>query len=86
MNPALTTADMLSLVRTMPPGTRTQLDALLLASDPSVWVPQDGPQSMAYHSLADVVFYGGSAGGGKTDLLLGLSLLVWPPVEALREE
>ena len=74
MNPALTTADMLSLVRTMPPGTRTQLDALLLASDPSVWVPQDGPQSMAYHSLADVVFYGGSAGGGKTDLLLGLSL------------
>ena len=27
---------------------------------------------MAYHSQADELFYGGSAGGGKTDLLLGL--------------
>jgi hypothetical protein len=27
---------------------------------------------MAYHSQADELFYGGAAGGGKTDLLLGL--------------
>ena len=74
MNPPFTTAQMLAVVRAMPPETRAQLDALLLASDPSIWVPQDGPQSMAYHSEADILFYGGSAGGGKTDLLLGLSL------------
>ena len=33
-----------------------------------------GPQSEAYHSLADELFFGGSAGGGKSSLLLGMSL------------
>jgi hypothetical protein len=37
----------------------------------SVWKPQDGPQTAGYYSLADVVGYGGAAGGGKTDLALG---------------
>lgn len=37
------------------------------------WVPFPGPQTAAYKSLADVLLYGGSAGGGKTDLLLGLA-------------
>lgn len=31
------------------------------------------PQVRAYHSDADVIGYGGAAGGGKTDLLLGLA-------------
>lgn len=39
-----------------------------------VWVPNPGPQTMAYFSQADELFYGGSAGGGKSDLLLGLAL------------
>lgn len=38
-----------------------------------VWKPQAGPQSAAYDSLADVIGYGGAAGGGKSDLLLGLA-------------
>lgn len=38
------------------------------------WVPQEGPQTEAYFSLADELLYGGSAGGGKTDLLVGLAL------------
>lgn len=38
-----------------------------------VWMPQPGPQSAGYDSPADETFYGGSAGGGKTDLLLGLA-------------
>lgn len=38
------------------------------------WTPQDGPQRLAYESQADILFYGGAAGGGKTDLLLGLAL------------
>ncbi|HNB42882.1 MAG TPA: terminase, partial [Burkholderiaceae bacterium] len=36
--------------------------------------PAGGPQRAAYESLADIVFYGGAAGGGKTDLLLGVAL------------
>lgn len=32
------------------------------------------PQRQAYESSADVLFYGGAAGGGKSDLLLGLAL------------
>lgn len=39
-----------------------------------VWVPNPGPQTQAFFSDADETFYGGAAGGGKTDLLLGLAL------------
>lgn len=38
---------------------------------PPAWTPNEGPQSEAYHTAADELFYGGAAGGGKTDLLLG---------------
>jgi hypothetical protein len=34
-----------------------------------------GPQHDAYHCQADELFYGGQAGGGKSDLLLGLALI-----------
>ncbi|MDE1557349.1 MULTISPECIES: hypothetical protein [Comamonas] len=57
----------------MTPEAKKALDAVLLADAP-IWVPQEGPQRAAYDSLADIVYYGGSAGGGKTDLLLGLAL------------
>jgi len=40
-----------------------------------VWTPQPGPQSTAFNCAADRIFYGGAAGGGKTDLLLGLAAL-----------
>jgi hypothetical protein len=39
------------------------------------WRPLPGPQSDAYRSAADELFYGGAAGGGKTDLLLGVARL-----------
>lgn len=45
----------------------------LLNSGPR-WRPLPGPQSLAYESTATVVGFGGSAGGGKTDLALGLAL------------
>lgn len=52
-----------------------QLSQLELQIPPewSKWVPTPGPQTIAYLSDADVVFYGGQAGGGKSDLLLGLA-------------
>jgi len=39
------------------------------------WQPFPGPQTDAYHSPADILLYGGAAGGGKTDLLLGAARL-----------
>lgn len=57
------------------PTERDELYAILdadMAARP--WRPLPGPQSMAYHSTADIVGYGGAAGGGKTDLAAGLIL------------
>jgi hypothetical protein len=39
------------------------------------WIPQEGPQEEAFFSEADVLLYGGAAGGGKTDLAIGLAIL-----------
>lgn len=68
------TSELLRRLQQLPEHKRAQLDAFLRSVDPAIWVPQEGPQSEALNSPADIVFYGGSAGGGKTDLLLGMSL------------
>jgi len=47
-----------------------ELETLLLMLP---WQPQPGPQTEAYNSEADVIGYGGAAGGGKTDLALGFA-------------
>lgn len=58
----------------MPPAQRAQLEeeALQKTAD-LLWVPNPGPQFEAYYSLADELFYGGEAGGGKSELVLGLA-------------
>jgi hypothetical protein len=48
--------------------------AKILNANCEIWEPLPGPQTEAFYSEADVLFYGGSAGGAKTDLLLGLAL------------
>ena len=40
----------------------------------SRWAPLPGPQTWAWDSPADELFYGGAAGGGKTDFVCGLAL------------
>lgn len=40
---------------------------------PVRWRPQPGPQQQAFESSADQIGYGGGAGGGKSDLLLGFA-------------
>jgi hypothetical protein len=52
---------------------KRDLDRLLTRGTPR-WLPLQGPQAEAYDCQADFLFYGGSAGGGKTDLALGLAL------------
>jgi hypothetical protein len=50
------------------------------------WRPQPGPQTDAYLSAADEIYYGGAAGGGKTDLELGYCFtLGWRSIVFRRE-
>lgn len=39
------------------------------------WFPNPGAQRMAWDSEADVIGFGGEAGPGKTDLMIGMSLV-----------
>ena len=52
---------------------KAELDNLLTDGLPA-WIEQIGPQMAALDNPADILYYGGQAGGGKTDLLLGLAL------------
>jgi len=49
------------------------IDQTVIQAEAPLWTPYPGPQTMALESQADELFYGGQAGGGKTDLLLGLA-------------
>lgn len=60
-------------LRHLTPEERVEFDRLI-ASDPAIWRPQVGRQMEALESEADVIGYGGAAGGGKTDLIAGLAL------------
>lgn len=61
------------LVDILSPEEKHEIDQLLMQDAP-LWVPLQGPQTSAYDSKADIVGYGGAAGGGKTDLACGLAL------------
>jgi hypothetical protein len=43
--------------------------------DKTRWRPNPGPQQAAYNSAADILFFGGAAGGGKTEIGLGLAFM-----------
>ncbi len=57
-------AELASVLRFLTPQEMAEVDGILAAEQP-VWVPLDGPQTLAYESEADIVYYGGAAGGGK---------------------
>lgn len=51
-----------------------------------IWSPLPGPQRVAFESQADIIGYGGAAGGGKTDLACGKALTRHERVMILRRE
>lgn len=66
---------------------RAELEKLLAADISEVaWRPLPGPQTLAYHSTADVIGFGGAAGGGKTDLACGLALTAHYVAQIFRRE
>lgn len=72
----MTTLDeLLAAFKNMPEEAKAEIDAnnAALGHD-LLWTPSPGPQTDAYFSLADELLYGGAAGGGKTDLLIGLGI------------
>lgn len=67
--------EILDRLKTMPVDVRAQLEKeVAKATKDLKWVPNAGPQTAAYKCQADELFYGGQAGGGKSDLGIGLAL------------
>lgn len=67
--------DILQKLSDMPPEVVAELTGMAVATTSHLlWVPNPGPQFDAAMSEADEIFYGGEAGGGKTDLEIGLAL------------
>lgn len=67
--------ELLARVRALPETEQAALERdAFAATAGQIWVPNVGPQTGGYFSGADETFYGGQAGGGKTDLGLGLAV------------
>src|SRR4051812_11492600 len=86
--PATLLDEMLARYAEMPPDQQIELAKMALAgtADLESWVPQPGGQTKAYYSEADELFYGGSAGAGKTGLLIGLATTAHTNSLILRRE
>jgi hypothetical protein len=68
-------SEVLQHLDALPPATRRQVeDEALEATAHRRWVPSPGPQTDAFFCEADELLFGGEAGGGKTDLIIGLSI------------
>lgn len=64
--------EMISRLGALPEKQRAELaHQAVEATKKMKWLPNPGPQTDAYMSRADVLLYGGQAGGGKTHLELG---------------
>lgn len=67
-------AELEAMIAGLDPAAKTDLDKVLASELRRPWLPNPGPQAEAYYSMADLLLYGGAAGGGKTDLIVGLTL------------
>lgn len=71
-SPSLTKNEMPEFLPSLNEQERALVD-LLYHLNP-IWLPNKGPQTEAWLTDADELYFGGQAGGGKSDLLLGLAL------------
>ena len=69
-------ADLRDYVASLDDTKKAELDRLIAPELTAKWLPdpRNEPQLQAYYSLADLLLFGGAAGGGKTDLLCGTAL------------
>lgn len=72
-------------IQTLSTRQLTELLARIKRAKP-IWTPLPGPQQEAYTSTADVIGYGGAAGGGKTDLAIGKALTQHSVAQVFRRE
>lgn len=83
----MTPAELRELERYLNAEERKELYELLAADlKEHPWRPLPGPQTMAYESEADVIGFGGAAGGGKTDLAIGMALTQHYRAQIFRRE
>lgn len=68
-------SDLEALLSELDPDERADAERQLAAVASAIWTPLPGPQTVAFESEADVIGFGGAAGGGKTDLSIGKALL-----------
>ena len=67
--------EVLQQIDALDPKAREKLvSEVMEATQGQKWLPTPGPQLVAFDSPADELYYGGQAGGGKTDLVMGLAL------------
>lgn len=66
--------EVLERVQGLDPSAKAAL-AAKAQEKPAKFIPNPGPQTDAWFSKADVLLYGGEAGGGKSGLLCGLALM-----------
>lgn len=79
--------ELLALEAHLTPAELAEYRALLAAEFAErPWTSLPGPQTMAWESTADVVGFGGAAGGGKTDLACGKAITQHQVVQIFRRE
>src|ERR1039458_229419 len=65
-----------TIIASLSPTQKVELDKILAKELSAKWLPdpRNEPQLQAYYSKADLLLFGGAAGGGKTDLICGTAL------------
>ena len=74
------------MLQVLSPDERAFVEQMIEMQKQKVWEPLPGPQTLAFESDADVVGFGGAAGGGKTDLAIGKALSKHSSATFIRKE